>query len=72
MPPQLGLLTAILIALIPGIGIFILLPALVFTYFEKWSYSISIYFAYVTTTTIGFGDYVPTFGADQVSLVVYY
>ncbi|XP_054727197.1 open rectifier potassium channel protein 1 isoform X1 [Anastrepha obliqua] len=65
VPPQLGLVTAILIALIPGIGIFILLPALVFTYFEKWSYSISIYFAYVTTTTIGFGDYVPTFGADQ-------
>ncbi|XP_018797056.1 PREDICTED: open rectifier potassium channel protein 1 isoform X2 [Bactrocera latifrons] len=65
VPPQLGLLTAILIALIPGIGIFILLPALVFTYFEKWSYSISIYFAYVTTTTIGFGDFVPTFGPDQ-------
>ncbi|XP_020713771.1 open rectifier potassium channel protein 1 isoform X1 [Ceratitis capitata] len=65
VPPQLGLFTAILIALIPGIGIFILLPALVFTYFEKWSYSISIYFAYVTTTTIGFGDFVPTFGPDQ-------
>ncbi|XP_017480163.1 PREDICTED: open rectifier potassium channel protein 1 [Rhagoletis zephyria] len=67
VPPQLGLVTAILIALIPGIAIFILLPALVFTYFEEWSYSISIYFAYVTTTTIGFGDYVPTFGADQPS-----
>jgi len=23
----------------------------------------------VTTTTIGFGDYVPTFGANQVRLV---
>ncbi|XP_064538951.1 open rectifier potassium channel protein 1 isoform X1 [Drosophila montana] len=65
VPPQLGLITTVVIALIPGIALFLLLPAWVFTYFEDWSYSISFYYTYVTTTTIGFGDFVPTFGASQ-------
>ncbi|XP_068159677.1 open rectifier potassium channel protein 1 [Drosophila tropicalis] len=65
VPPQLGLITTVFIALIPGIALFLLLPSWVFTYFENWPYSISLYYSYVTTTTIGFGDYVPTFGANQ-------
>ncbi|KRF80808.1 uncharacterized protein Dvir_GJ16399, isoform C [Drosophila virilis] len=65
VPPQLGLITTVVIALIPGIALFLLLPAWVFTYFEDWPYSISFYYSYVTTTTIGFGDFVPTFGASQ-------
>lgn len=65
VPPQLGLITTVVIALIPGIALFLLLPAWVFTYFENWPYSISLYYSYVTTSTIGFGDYVPTFGASQ-------
>lgn len=66
VPPQLGLITTVVIALIPGIALFLLLPSWVFTYFENWPYSISLYYSYVTTTTIGFGDYVPTFGPNQV------
>ncbi|KAH8276655.1 hypothetical protein KR044_007160, partial [Drosophila immigrans] len=65
VPPQLGLITTVVIALIPGIALFLLLPAWVFTYFENWPYSISLYYSYVTTSTIGFGDYVPTFGSNQ-------
>ncbi|KAL7743181.1 hypothetical protein ACLKA6_016314 [Drosophila palustris] len=65
VPPQLGLITTVVIALIPGIALFLLLPAWVFTYFESWPYSISLYYSYVTTTTIGFGDFVPTFGPSQ-------
>ncbi|XP_017089016.2 open rectifier potassium channel protein 1 isoform X1 [Drosophila bipectinata] len=65
VPPQLGLITTVVIALIPGIALFLLLPSWVFTYFENWPYSISLYYSYVTTTTIGFGDYVPTFGPNQ-------
>lgn len=47
--------------LFPGFLIFVLLPAIVFHYFEKWTYGISIYYAFVTLTTIGFGDYAATF-----------
>ncbi|BFG02546.1 open rectifier potassium channel protein 1 [Drosophila madeirensis] len=65
VPPQLGLITTVVIALVPGIALFLLLPSWVFTYFENWPYSISLYYSYVTTTTIGFGDYVPTFGPNQ-------
>lgn len=50
-----------MIFLFPGFLFFILLPGLVFTYFEKWNYGISIYYAFVTLTTIGFGDYAATF-----------
>ncbi|KAG0056410.1 Potassium channel [Gryganskiella cystojenkinii] len=32
----------------------------VFCAFEKWTYIESLYFCFVTLTTIGFGDYVPT------------
>lgn len=65
VPMQFGLFATIIIALVPGITIFILLPALVFSYFEGWPYLLSIYYSYVTTTTIGFGDYVPTFQPGQ-------
>ncbi|EDV91975.1 GH24657 [Drosophila grimshawi] len=65
VPPQLGLITIVVIALIPGIALFLLLPSWVFTYFESWDYSISLYYSYVTMSTIGFGDFVPTFGPNQ-------
>lgn len=50
-----------LIFLFPGFLFFVLLPAIVFSFFEKWTYGISIYYAFVTLTTIGFGDYAATF-----------
>ncbi|KAM7347804.1 open rectifier K[+] channel 1 isoform 1-T2 [Cochliomyia hominivorax] len=65
VPPQLSLISTILIALVPGIALFLLIPSWVFSYFEGWSYSLAFYYSYVTTTTIGFGDYVPTFQPQQ-------
>ncbi|KAF4532849.1 hypothetical protein B566_EDAN001452 [Ephemera danica] len=41
-----------------GICIFILLPAVVFAVAENWSYEESVYYAFITLSTIGFGDYV--------------
>uniref|UniRef100_T1GP23 Potassium channel domain-containing protein n=1 Tax=Megaselia scalaris TaxID=36166 RepID=T1GP23_MEGSC len=65
VPRQFGLIATIAIALLPGIAFFIILPSCLFTYFEDWPFSLSVYYSYVTTTTIGFGDYVPTFAPTQ-------
>lgn len=66
MPHQLGLIAQIILYLIPGIVIFLFLPSLIFSYFENWSYSVAIYYSFVTLSTIGFGDFVPTFADHQV------
>ncbi|GLV35555.1 Open rectifier K[+] channel 1 [Carabus blaptoides fortunei] len=55
---SLGLVSQIILYLIPGFAIFIFLPAFVIMHFEKWDYVLSVYYAFVTLTTIGFGDYV--------------
>lgn len=34
------------------------MPAILFVIFEGWDYALAVYYAFVTLTTIGFGDYV--------------
>lgn len=59
----------VLIFLIPGVAVFLLLPAVAFLYIEdNWNYLDSFYFAFITLTTIGFGDYV----AGKVSIKPFY
>nr|CAD7260803.1 unnamed protein product [Timema shepardi] len=53
-----GLVTDIILYLIPGFVVFIFLPAGAFVYFENWTYDEAVYYAFVTLTTIGFGDFV--------------
>ncbi|XP_009557138.2 potassium channel subfamily K member 16 [Cuculus canorus] len=48
----------LLFFLATGILVFICLPSLFFKKTEGWSYSEGIYFAFITLSTIGFGDYV--------------
>ena len=38
--------------------LFIVAPALFFMNIEQWTYAESIYYCFVTLTTIGFGDFV--------------
>lgn len=52
-PQKLGLIAQIILYLIPGIVIFIFLPSLIFSYFEEWSYVESLYYSFVTLSTIG-------------------
>ena len=40
-------------------GAYIVLGALVFAKMSDWTLSESIYFSFITLTTIGFGDFVP-------------
>ncbi|KAM9555616.1 potassium channel, subfamily K, member 16-like isoform 1-T1 [Guaruba guarouba] len=48
----------LLFFLATGILVFLCLPSLFFQKTEGWSYSEGIYFAFITLSTIGFGDYV--------------
>ena len=41
-----------------GFTLFSLFPAIMFHFYEGWSYFDSIYFTIITLTTIGFGDFV--------------
>ncbi|XP_029034156.1 open rectifier potassium channel protein 1 [Osmia bicornis bicornis] len=55
---KVGLAIQIFVHLLPGFVMFIFFPAFLFSYYEGWSYDESVYYAFVTLTTIGFGDYV--------------
>ncbi|KAJ6657992.1 hypothetical protein lerEdw1_001651 [Lerista edwardsae] len=44
--------------LLMGILVFICAPSVIFRKMEGWTYSEAIYFAFITLSTIGFGDYV--------------
>uniref|UniRef100_A0A8D2P116 Potassium channel domain-containing protein n=1 Tax=Zosterops lateralis melanops TaxID=1220523 RepID=A0A8D2P116_ZOSLA len=48
----------LLFFLVTGILVFLCLPSVFFQITEGWSYSEGIYFAFITLSTIGFGDYV--------------
>lgn len=72
VPRRIGMIFQIILWLIPGIIFLIFVPAIAFTYFEGWPYSVSVYFAFVTLTTIGFGDYAPTYQDFQVTIISYY
>lgn len=54
---QIKFLT-LLFFLATGILVFLCLPSVFFQITEGWSYSEGIYFAFITLSTIGFGDYV--------------
>ncbi|CAK9825674.1 Open rectifier potassium channel protein 1 [Anthophora retusa] len=55
---KVGLAAQIFIHLMPGFVMFIFFPAFLFSHYEGWSYDEAVYYAFVTLTTIGFGDYV--------------
>ncbi|XP_024215532.1 open rectifier potassium channel protein 1 [Halyomorpha halys] len=52
------LILDILVYLLPGMGVFILIPSVIFQIFEGWPFIDSIYFSFVSLTTIGYGDLV--------------
>ncbi|KAJ8679316.1 hypothetical protein QAD02_015103 [Eretmocerus hayati] len=55
---KFSLAMQIFMYLIPGFVMFIFFPAFLFSHFEGWTYDEAVYYAFVTLTTIGFGDYV--------------
>ncbi|XP_075232450.1 uncharacterized protein LOC142330870 [Lycorma delicatula] len=77
---RLSLIMDIIMYLIPGIVFFIIIPSGAFVYFEGWSFDESIYYAFVTLTTIGYGDYVagqtgkdkPWYNVYKVLLIIWF
>ena len=57
-PRKISLWTEVLFYLIPGFIVFIFIPAVGFVLLEDWSFVEGVYYAFVTLTTIGFGDLV--------------
>lgn len=51
-------LADVLLYFIPGLVVFLVIPAGLFAIVEGWNYIDSFYYAFITLTTIGFGDLV--------------
>lgn len=47
------------------------LGALCYTFLEGWGYFESLYFTFITLSSVGFGDYVPTTAASKVFTVFF-
>ncbi|NXJ48789.1 KCNKH protein, partial [Spizaetus tyrannus] len=52
-------------ALVTGLLLFLLLPPLLFSDKEGWSYEEGFYYSFITLSTIGFGDYVIGMNPDH-------
>ncbi|KAG8430039.1 hypothetical protein GDO86_018609, partial [Hymenochirus boettgeri] len=52
-------------ALILGLLLFLLLPPVLFTGMEGWTYEEGFYYSFITLSTIGFGDYVAGRNPDR-------
>ena len=44
--------------LLVGVVLFLLVPAAIFTAVEDWRYGEAFYYAFISISTIGFGDFV--------------
>ncbi|XP_066292992.1 potassium channel subfamily K member 2-like [Branchiostoma lanceolatum] len=48
----------ILIVVLTSVGIFFFVPAIIFTIVEGWNFLDSLYYCFITLSTVGFGDFV--------------
>ncbi|CAL1574630.1 unnamed protein product [Knipowitschia caucasica] len=48
----------VVLFLLSGTLLFLIIPPLLFSYVEGWTFGEGFYFAFITLSTIGFGDYV--------------
>ncbi|XP_019640786.1 PREDICTED: potassium channel subfamily K member 2-like [Branchiostoma belcheri] len=48
----------LLIVVVTSVGIFFFVPAIIFTIVEGWNFLDSLYYCFITLSTVGFGDFV--------------
>lgn len=71
---RISLISQIIFYLTPGFALLIFVPSILIMKFEGWSYDVSVYYAFVTLTTIGFGDIVAGVqdnGSDRILFAMY-
>ncbi|KAM3594509.1 uncharacterized protein V6R79_009151 [Siganus canaliculatus] len=54
-----------LLSYLSGTALFFVLPMMVFQQYEGWTYSQTIYYCFITLSTIGFGDFVADSNPDK-------
>ncbi|KAM8834263.1 potassium channel, subfamily K, member 16-like [Synchiropus picturatus] len=54
-----------LVSFLCGVVLFFIVPMLVFQTYEGWTYSQTIYYCFITLSTIGFGDFVADNNPDR-------
>ncbi|UXI16793.1 hypothetical protein NH340_JMT02736 [Sarcoptes scabiei] len=69
---RISLLNKALISLVPWLLVFLILPALIFSHLENWSFLDGFYFCFVTLSTIGFGDFVTGSSFNRIDLMELY
>ncbi|KAG9268871.1 potassium channel subfamily K member 16 [Astyanax mexicanus] len=62
---------AVVVFLLMGSVLFLIFPPIIFSYVEGWSYGEGFYYAFITLSTIGFGDFVVGNGQDRQNVSVY-
>uniref|UniRef100_A0A665UY26 Potassium two pore domain channel subfamily K member 16 n=1 Tax=Echeneis naucrates TaxID=173247 RepID=A0A665UY26_ECHNA len=62
---------AVSLFFISGSLLFLVIPPLLFSYVEGWTFSEGFYFAFITLSTIGFGDYVVGTDPDKEYIALY-
>ncbi|XP_044230918.1 potassium channel subfamily K member 17 [Thunnus albacares] len=55
-----------LVSYLSGVVLFFIAPMIVFQMHEGWTYSQTIYYCFITLSTIGFGDFVADSNPDRV------
>lgn len=54
-----------LLFFVPWFAVFLVMPALIFFFLEKWTFVESFYYCFITLSTIGFGDLVAGISGPQ-------
>uniref|UniRef100_A0A673CK38 2P domain potassium channel Talk-1 n=1 Tax=Sphaeramia orbicularis TaxID=375764 RepID=A0A673CK38_9TELE len=71
VPVKIVEAVAVSVFLLVGSLLFLVIPPMLFSYVEDWTFGEGFYFAFITLSTIGFGDYVVGNDPDKEYISLY-